>query len=94
MVDPGTRYTARQILAHRWTAGDVPDTPLPEAVTQLRRFNARRKLCAVRASVRVRVLVSSIVAARAEAAGGAASPGGSSPVVSRAAAAAAKRWKK
>lgn len=72
MCDPAKRYSAEQILEHPWIAGDVSDKPLPDTLTQLKRYNARRKLKAamgaVRATVRVRMLVASIVAARAEAA--------------------------
>ena len=70
VADPSRRYTARQVLAHPWMLTVAPDMPLHNTLTQLKRFNARRKLKAamgaVRATVRVRLLVSSIIAARAE----------------------------
>lgn len=63
-VDPSQRITAPEILSHPWmVANSVGSQNLTETLTQLKRFNARRKLKAgmqtVLSAVRMQRLVGS-----------------------------------
>jgi hypothetical protein len=48
VVDPKKRLTTQQILDHPWVSGkcDLSLAPLTKAISGLRKFNARRKVCA------------------------------------------------
>lgn len=64
VVDPRHRYTCEQILAHTWITGRASDENMPGTIGQLKMFNAKRKLkatmSAVRAGVRVRMMLASL----------------------------------
>ncbi|KAJ0397195.1 hypothetical protein ATCC90586_007633 [Pythium insidiosum] len=52
VVKPAERATAAELLTHRWITGeDVANVPLTSALTELRRFHARKKFRAAVLSV-------------------------------------------
>lgn len=56
-VDPQSRPTAAQALQHQWIVGEVKTENLAKTLTELKKFNARRRwkagINAVRAGVRI-----------------------------------------
>ena len=44
VVDPKKRFTAEQVLKHKWIQGHAPKTQLNLTVDAMKKFNARRKL--------------------------------------------------
>ena len=47
-LDPTTRLTAAQVMAHPWCKGDAPTAHLDSAQQSLKKYNASRKLKKVR----------------------------------------------
>jgi hypothetical protein len=43
-VDPGTRYSVEEALAHRWLMEKAPPAPQGHLQTHLRLWNAKRKI--------------------------------------------------
>ena len=54
-LDPTTRLTAAQVMAHPWCKGDAPTAHLDSAQQSLKKYNASRKLKKVRARARARL---------------------------------------
>jgi len=44
VLDPHTRYTSEQVLNHKWIAENTRTDVLGATISELRKFNARRKL--------------------------------------------------
>lgn len=44
VVEPKRRATAAEVLAHAWIQGQAPTTQLSMTVSEMKKFNARRKL--------------------------------------------------
>nr|ACH68463.1 calcium/calmodulin dependent protein kinase 2 [Phytophthora sojae] len=56
VVDPKNRATAGELLQHKWITGtDVATVPLTSALTELRRFHARKKFKAAVHSVQATI---------------------------------------
>lgn len=56
VVDPAQRSTASDLLQHKWITGtDVATVPLTSALTELRRFHARKKFKAAVHSVQATI---------------------------------------
>ncbi|GLE11708.1 hypothetical protein PINS_up024295 [Pythium insidiosum] len=56
VVKPAERATAAELLTHRWITGsDVANVPLTSALTELRRFHARKKFRAAVLSVQTTI---------------------------------------
>jgi len=44
VLDPAKRYSAKDCLNHPWVKGaDVPDKPLDNTISEMKKFNAKRK---------------------------------------------------
>jgi serine/threonine protein kinase len=43
VVDASKRYTAKDALNHPWLSGKNTETNLPNTLTQLKKFNAKKK---------------------------------------------------
>ncbi|CEG49603.1 camk camk1 protein kinase [Plasmopara halstedii] len=56
VVNPTNRASADELLAHKWITGsDVATVPLMSALTELRRFHARKKFKAAVHSVQATI---------------------------------------
>ena len=79
LVDSSVRMTAAQVLRHPWVKNTANTEHLGHAVEKLKQFNARRKwkgaMGAVRAGVRMKMMVRGLRSAAAEVEAGGASGG-------------------
>ncbi|KAJ0399737.1 hypothetical protein P43SY_009318 [Pythium insidiosum] len=61
-LDPAARWTAGQLLEHKWITGeDVSTVPLTTALEELRKFNARRRLKSAINTVKATISLSKVL---------------------------------